>query len=105
MTRWCRGCATSSHARTTIAALALTMAAIEDTQSALHSSCVAMRAAGTRLLVRAQAEGTARTDIDGTDLYALAGALAWLNDQPASAPRADHLFHVVASAIPTSAGS
>jgi hypothetical protein len=43
-------------------------AAIEDTQSALHSSCVTMRAAGTRLLARAQAEGTARTDIDGTDL-------------------------------------
>jgi AcrR family transcriptional regulator len=85
--------------------VALMMAAIEDTQSALHSSCVTMRAAGTRLLARAQAEGTARTDIDGTDLYALAGALAWLNDQPASAPRADHLFEVVVSAILTSAGS
>jgi len=26
-------------------------------------------------------------------------ALGWLVDQPAFAPRADHLFHVIASAI------
>ncbi|WP_019810818.1 TetR/AcrR family transcriptional regulator [Saccharomonospora halophila] len=81
------------------------MAAIEDPQSALHASCVAMRGAGTRLLARAQAEGAARTDIDGTDVFALAGALAWLGDQPASAQRADHLFDVVVSAIVTSGGS
>ncbi|GGJ69270.1 hypothetical protein GCM10010121_095020 [Streptomyces brasiliensis] len=64
-----------------------------------------MRAAGTRLLTRAQAEGMARTDIDGTDLFALARSLAWLSDQPSLAPRADHLFDVVVSAIVTSAGS
>ncbi|MEV6026408.1 helix-turn-helix domain-containing protein [Streptomyces sp. NPDC052036] len=81
------------------------MTAIEDTQSALHASCVTMRAAGTRLLARAQAEGVARTDIDGTDLFALAGSLAWLGDQPSLAPRADHLFDVVASAILMSTGS
>ncbi|MFF4961635.1 TetR/AcrR family transcriptional regulator [Streptomyces sp. NPDC001222] len=81
------------------------MTALEDTQSALHASCVTMRAAGMRLLARAQAEGTARTDIDGTDLFALAGSLAWLGDQPSLAPRADHLFDVVTSAILTSAGS
>jgi AcrR family transcriptional regulator len=75
------------------------MAAIQDTESALHASCVAMRAAGTRLLARAQADGVARTDIDGGDLFALAGALAWLGDQPATAPRADHLFGVITSAI------
>lgn len=77
------------------------MAAVEDTDSALHASCVAMRAAGTRLLARAQAEGTARADIDGTDVFALAAALAWLGDQPSVAPRADHLFGVVAGAILT----
>ncbi|MEV6926039.1 hypothetical protein AB0M46_16300 [Dactylosporangium sp. NPDC051485] len=60
-----------------------------------------MRAAGARLLARAQAAGAARTDIDGTDLYALAGALAWVGDQPALAPRADHLFDVIAGAILT----
>ncbi|MFJ8110057.1 TetR/AcrR family transcriptional regulator [Streptomyces sp. NPDC096132] len=82
--------------------VALMMAAIEDSRSALHTSCVTMRAAGTRLLARAQAEGMARTDIDGTDLFALAGSLAWLGDQPSLAPRLDHLFAVVVSAILTS---
>jgi AcrR family transcriptional regulator len=81
------------------------MTAIEDPQSALHASCVTMRAAGTRLLSRAQAEGTARTDIDGTDLFALAGSLAWLGDHPSLAPRVDHLFGVVVSAILTTAGN
>jgi AcrR family transcriptional regulator len=81
------------------------MTAIEDPQSALHASCVTTRAAGTRLLNRAQAEGMARTDIDGTDLFALAGSLAWLGDQPSLAPRVDHLFGVVVSAIVTTGGS
>jgi hypothetical protein len=60
-----------------------------------------MRAGGARLLARAQAEGTARTDIDGADLFALVGALAWLGDQPALAPRAEHIFDVITSAILT----
>ncbi|WP_330327461.1 TetR/AcrR family transcriptional regulator [Streptomyces pseudovenezuelae] len=77
----------------------LMVTAIEDPQSALHASCVAMRAAGTRLLTRAQAQGLARSDIDGTDLFALAGSLAWLSDQPSFAARTDHLFDVVVSAI------
>ena len=82
-------------------AIASMVAAIADPESALHASCVTMRAAGTRLLSRAQAEGMARTDIDGADLFALVGALAWLSDQPSLAPRADRLFDVVASAILT----
>ncbi|WP_020126278.1 TetR/AcrR family transcriptional regulator [Streptomyces sp. 303MFCol5.2] len=84
---------------------ALMTAAIEDTDSALHASCVTLRAAGARLLARAQASGAARTDIDGTDLFALVAGLAWLSDQPALAPRADHLFDVVASAILTNPAS
>ena len=60
-----------------------------------------MRAAGTRLLTRVQAEGAARTDIDGADLFALAASLAWLGDQPALEPRVEHLFGVVMSAIVT----
>lgn len=80
-------------------AIAAMVAAIEDEGSALHTSCVTMKAAGTRLLVRAQAEGEARSDLDGADLFALVGALAWVGDQPALAPRADHLFDVIASAI------
>lgn len=58
-----------------------------------------MRASGAQLLARAQAEGEARDDIDGADLFALVSALAWLNDQPSLASRADRLFHILASAI------
>lgn len=75
------------------------MAAIADPDSALHDACINMRTAGTQLLERAQGEGVARSDIDGTDLFALVGALAWLGDQPALAPRADHLFDVITDAI------
>jgi AcrR family transcriptional regulator len=82
--------------------LALMMGAIEDPDSALHTSCVTLRAAGTELLTRAQSEGKARQDIDGTDLFALISALAWLREQPAAVARADHLFDVIASALLTS---
>ena len=81
--------------------IASMVAAIEDPESALHASCTAMKAAGARLLARAQAAGAARTDIDGTDLYALGAALAWLGDQPAFASRADHLFDIITGAILT----
>ncbi|MBI0380271.1 TetR/AcrR family transcriptional regulator [Streptomyces albiflaviniger] len=96
---WLRDCVawTTEYRGVTV----LMAAAIEDTESALHASCVTLRAAGTRLLTRAQDAGVARTDIDGTDLFALIAALAWLGDQPSLAPRADHLFDVVASAILT----
>jgi len=77
------------------------VAAIEDEGSALHASCVKMKAAGTRLLLRAQKQGAARPDIDGTDLFALVGALAWVADQPALGPRSDHIFNVIAGAILT----
>ncbi|MFE2547457.1 TetR/AcrR family transcriptional regulator [Streptomyces sp. NPDC059355] len=86
-------------------AIELMAAAIEDTESALHASCVTLRAAGARLLTHAQDAGAARTDIDGADLFALVAALAWLGDQPALAPRSDHLFDVVAGAILTSTAS
>ncbi|SFF71608.1 TetR/AcrR family transcriptional regulator [Streptomyces mirabilis] len=100
---WLRDCVawTTAYRGVTV----LMAAAIEDTESALHTSCVTLRAAGARLLTRAQAAGAARTDMDGTDLFALVAALAWLSDQPSLAPRADHLFDVVASAILTSAGN
>lgn len=100
---WLRDCTawTTEYRGVTV----LMAAAIEDTESALHASCVTLRAAGARLLTRAQAVGAARTDIDGSDLFALIAALAWLGDQPSLAPRADHLFRVVASAILTSAAS
>ncbi|MFD0412327.1 TetR/AcrR family transcriptional regulator [Streptomyces sp. NPDC127108] len=100
---WLRECVAGAHEYRGV--VALMVAAIEDPESALHASCVSMRAAGTRLLTRAQAAGAARADIDGTDLFALVGALAWLNDQPSLAPRAGHLFDVVASAVLTDGSS
>ena len=75
------------------------VAAIEDEGSALHASCIAMKAAGTRLLARAQTEGKARSDLDGADLFALVGALAWINDQPAFAQRSGHIFAIIKDAI------
>ncbi|MER5876326.1 helix-turn-helix domain-containing protein [Streptomyces sp. NPDC001910] len=103
---WLRDCVawTTEYRGVTV----LMAAAIEDTESALHASCVILRAAGARLLTRAQEAGAARTDVGGTDLFALVAALAWLGDQPSLAPRADHLFGLVANALLTdtkSAGS
>jgi len=80
-------------------AIASMVAAIEDEGSALHGSCVTMKAAGARLLSRAQAAGVARTDMDGADLFALVGALAWIGDQAALAPRAAHLFDIISGAL------
>jgi AcrR family transcriptional regulator len=80
-------------------------AAMADPESALHASCVTLRGSGARLLARAQAEGKARPDIDGTDLLALISALAWLNDQPSFTSRVDHLFGVIANAILVQPGS
>ncbi|MEP6826438.1 MAG: TetR family transcriptional regulator, partial [Aestuariivirga sp.] len=54
-----------------------------------------------RLLLRAQAEGMARADIDGEDLFALMSALGWAVDQPSFAPRVDHLTRLITSAILT----
>jgi AcrR family transcriptional regulator len=77
----------------------LIASAHDDPDSALYASCATVHSVGKRLLLRAQAEGTARTDMNGDDLFALMSALGWMFGQPAFAPRADHLFHVIASAI------
>ncbi|MGD0103132.1 MAG: hypothetical protein ABSC06_03745 [Rhodopila sp.] len=61
--------------------------------------------ASARLLIRAQADGTARADMNGDDLFALMTALGWAVDQPSFAPRADHLFHIIAGAILTNPSS
>lgn len=99
LTSWLREIVAVTH--TYRGAITSMVAAIAEPDSALHASCVTMKAAGTRLLVRAQAEGVARADIDGTDLFALVSAVAWLHDQPSFATRADHLSGIIASAILT----
>lgn len=80
---------------------ALMASAHADPSSALHASSMALHAAGARLLLRSQADGTARADMNGEDLFALMSALGWLGDQPSLSPRADSVFHVVTSAILT----
>ena len=97
LTAWLREAVAVAHGYS--GAIESMVAAIADPDSALHASCQTMRAAGTSLLVRAQESGAARKDMDGTDLFGLLGALAWLRDQPSLAPRADHLFDVIAGAI------
>ncbi|MFI1371904.1 TetR/AcrR family transcriptional regulator [Streptomyces longwoodensis] len=94
---WVRDCVawTTEYRGATV----LMAAAIEDPDSALHASCVTLRAAGARLLHRARAAGVARDDLDGDDLFALIAMLAWLGDQPSLAPRADRLFDLVAGAV------
>ena len=79
--------------------VALMAAAHTNPDSALYASCAAVHSASARLLVRAQAEGTARTDMNGDDLFGLMAALGWLVDLPSFAPRADHLVHIVTNAI------
>ena len=94
---WLREIVAVAHSHRGV--IASMVAAIAEPDSALHASCVTMRASGARLLARAQAAGQARQDIDGEDLFGLVSALAWIHDQPPLAPRADHLFDVIAGAI------
>jgi AcrR family transcriptional regulator len=84
---------------------ALMASAHADPDSALYATCAAVHSAGARLLLRAQAEGTARADIDGEDLFALMSAFAWLAGQPAFAERADRHLHLITSAILTNPSS
>ncbi|WP_252361793.1 TetR/AcrR family transcriptional regulator [Paenibacillus terrae] len=79
--------------------VALMASAHADPDSALYATCAAVHSAGERLLLRAQTEGTARADMNGDDLFALISALGWLVGQPSFAPRTDHLFNVITSAI------
>lgn len=85
--------------------VALMAAAHTNPDSALYAACASVHSASARLLLRAQAEGSARLDMNGEDLFALMTALGWAVDQPSFAPRADHLVHIIASAILTSGSS
>ena len=82
-------------------AVTLMANALSDPNSALHASCENLRSAGTRLLTRAQAAGTADKHMTGSDMFALIGALGWIGDQAAYSARSDYLFNVIASAILT----
>ncbi|HEK3481155.1 hypothetical protein N0687_19965 [Pseudomonas aeruginosa] len=92
---WAREVIAFAHSHQWV--IAPIMGAIEDEDSALHASCVELRAAGTALLARAQMQGSARADMDGAELFDLIAALTWLREQPSHAPRADRLFSMIAS--------
>jgi AcrR family transcriptional regulator len=85
--------------------VAMMAAAHTNPDSALYASCAAVHSASGRLLLRAQADGAARPDMNGDDLFGLMSALGWLVDLPSFAPRADHLVHIIASAILTKPSS
>ena len=74
-------------------------AAHTNPKSPLYASCAAVHSASARLLLRAQAEGTARADMNGDDLFALMAALGWAVDQPSFAPLAERLSRIIASTI------
>ena len=88
-----------AFARSYRGVVALMAAAHTNPHSALYASCAAVHSASARLLLRAQADGTARADMNGDDLFALMTALGWAIDQPSFAPRADHLVRLITSAI------
>jgi len=79
--------------------VALMAAAHTNPDSAMYASCAAVHAASARLLVRAQAEGSARADMTGDDLFGLMAALGWLVDLPSFAPRSGQLAHIITRAI------
>ncbi len=96
---WFRDAVAFTHTYSGVCALMVSAHA--DPDSALYASSTALHSAGARLLLRAQTGGTARADMDGEDLFALMSALAWVVGQPSFASRADHLSHLVTSAILT----
>ena len=94
-----------AFARSYPGVVALMAAAHTNPDSALYASCAAVHSASARLLLRAQAEGAARADMNGDDLFGLMSALGWLIDLPSFAPRTDHLVRIIASAILTNPSS
>ncbi len=82
--------------------VAMMAAAHTNPDPALYASRAAVHSVSARLLLRAQTEGTARPDMNGDNLFALMTALGWAVDQPSFASQADHLVHLITSAILTS---
>ncbi|MGX7672353.1 TetR/AcrR family transcriptional regulator [Plantactinospora sp. DSM 117369] len=62
------------------------MNALANEESGLHASCAQMRLAGGRLLERAQAAGSVRSDVTVSEVIALALGLAWAAERSVDAP-------------------
>ncbi|GAA3640305.1 TetR/AcrR family transcriptional regulator [Kineosporia mesophila] len=54
------------------------MAALQDKDSELHRSCLAMMAAVQHLLEKAQAQGAVSADLDATDVVTMGAAAGWV---------------------------
>ncbi|MEZ7129751.1 TetR/AcrR family transcriptional regulator [Nonomuraea sp. AD125B] len=82
------------------------MATLEDENSSLHASCLAMRQTAGRLLSNAQQAGLVRSDVTGIDLFALVNAVGWIAEQaPSLSARRDHLLGLVLDGLrPAAAG-
>ncbi|MCG5217061.1 TetR/AcrR family transcriptional regulator [Streptosporangium sp. KLBMP 9127] len=76
------------------------MAALHDEESELHVSCEAMRAAGGRLLARAQEAGAVRADLTTVELLSLTAGIAWVSEQSPDGPGvADRLLSLVTTGL------
>lgn len=80
-------------------AVSMMAAALADEDCALHQSCKNLRAAGARLLQRAQADDRADKAMTGEDLFALIAAMGWIGDQPAFTHRSEYLIGVLSNAV------
>jgi AcrR family transcriptional regulator len=80
------------------------METIFDPQSALFTSCTAMRDAVAELLARGQESGDFRTDIDALDIFVLLNAVSWIGDQnPVIAHRQERLLDLMLDGLSTPA--
>jgi AcrR family transcriptional regulator len=90
-----------AFARSHKGVVALMASAHTNPESAMYASCASVHAASARLLLHAQAKGTARADMTGNDFFGLMSALGWLVDLPPFAPRAEYLSDILANAVLT----
>jgi AcrR family transcriptional regulator len=77
------------------------VATMHDHESALWESCAALQDAGGRLLEQAQRSGDVRSDVTGTDVFALVSAVASAAEHAPLADRRDHLLGVVLDGLST----
>jgi AcrR family transcriptional regulator len=72
------------------------MSTIHDERSALHASCQTIHTAGAELLARAQKSGDVRPDLNASELFTLANAIAWAAEQtPHLADQSNRFLNLV----------
>jgi AcrR family transcriptional regulator len=76
----------AEHATTYRGMAEALMNTIHDERSALYASCQELHAAGAELLGRAQKSGDVRPDLNASELFTMANAIAWAAEQHPDAP-------------------